>query len=232
MISKLPTQGLPLDLRTAYFHRVWGKDESIILSLTPHQQQALKLYYGLLGETPHRVNEIKALTGSKNHSITRSLCLRAFIALRRNKRKAVCEQLGIVTKEIPPQLRGEYMTRMYPTLELIEGNGKIPLKAMKIFQAYYAQCLSVEEIAFRYQLPPTQVLKNISNTEDILVENAHAKISENMFQEWLKVTKRYCPNCFSTNVSPIFSRGRRNGLRCFECHKPVLPAQFGLIRLA
>ena len=236
MISKLPTQGLPLDLRTAYFHRVWGKDESIILSLTPHQQQALKLYYGLLGETPHRVNEIQEITGNKNHSITRSLCLQAFTALHRKKQKKVCEQLGITTKEIPLALRIAYHQSMYSNLDLTDGYEKISVKIKKIFQSYYAesdtQCLSVEEIACRYQLTPERVLKLISHTEDKLVKIAQAKVASTMYQEWLKKTQRYCPKCYSTNVTPLYSQGRRNGLRCFECHKPASVSTFGLIRLA
>lgn len=235
MISKLPTQGLPLELRTAYFHRIWGVDESIILSLTPHQQQALKLYYGLLGEKPHRVKEIQEITGNKNHSLIRSLCLQAFTALHRKKQKRVCEQLGITTKEIPVSLRTAYYQAMYFNLDLTEGYEKIPVKTKKIFQSYYAEigkCLSVEELAFRYQLTPKRVLKLISHTEDNLVEIAQAKIASTMYQEWLKVTERYCPNCFSTNVTPLYSQGRRNGLRCFECNKPVSLNSFGLIRLA
>lgn len=236
MISRLPTQGLPVELRTAYFHRIWGEDESIITQLSQRQQQVLKLYYGLLGEKPLRVREIQEITGNKNHSLVRSLCLQAFTALHRKKQKKVCEQLGITTKEIPLALRIAYYQAMYSTLDLTDGYEKIPVKTKKIFQSYYAEsdtkCLSSEELACRYQLTPTRVLKLISHTEDKLVEMAQAKVASTMHQEWIKKTQRYCPKCYSTNVTPLYSQGRRNGLRCFECHKPVLANTFGLIRLA
>ena len=232
MISKLPTQGLPLELRSAYFHRIWGEDESIITVLTSRQEQAIKLYYGLLGSPPHRVNEIQEITGGRNHSITRSLCLQGFAALQRQKKKTVCEQLGITTKEIPVNLRTAYYQAMHSSLDLTEGYGKIPPKALEIFQDYYVRHTSLEDLSVRYHLSPRQVLKLVSHTEDSLVETAHERVADTMFQEWIKITQRYCPKCYSTNVLPIFSGGRRNGVRCYECRKPVSVTPFGMIRLA
>lgn len=236
MISRLPTQGLPIELRTAYFHRIWGEDESIVTQLSQRQQQVLRLYYGLLGQPPLRVKEIQVIIDNKNHSLIRTLCLQAFTALHRKKQKRVCEQLGITTKEIPLALRSAYYQAMYSSLDLSGGYEKIPIKTKKIFQSYYAesdtQCLGVEELAFLYQLAPPRVLRLISHTEDRLVERAQAKVASTMYQEWIKKTKRYCPKCYSTNVTPLYSQGRRNGVRCFECHKPASLNTSGLIRLA
>jgi predicted DNA-binding protein YlxM (UPF0122 family) len=234
MISKLPTQGLPVEIRTPYFHLLWGKDEGIITQLSSRQQYVLKLYYGLLGEAPLRVKEIQENLGIKNHSLIRSLCLQAFTALHRQKKKAVCNQLGITTKEIPRELRSAYFQSMYSNLDLSDGYEKIPTKTRNIFQTYYVEppYLSTEELAFRYQLTPTSVLRWINRAEDVLVALAQAKLATTMYQEWVEKTQRYCPKCYSTNVTPLYFKGRRNGLRCFECHKPVSINSFGSIRLA
>lgn len=243
IMSEHLTRGLPLEIRTLYFQKVWGSDIGILKKLTDKQQKVLKYYYGL-GCAPLQTSEIQKKLGAKSHSLVKMLCNQAENALMRRKREEICKSLGIEPKQdIPLEKRKQYFFSFYG--ELDTPFDKLQESDKLIYQAYYGivplgtkgvpypkSLAEIKTLYYSRKVVESVILKNIFKIEHTLLTLAHAAIAQELYRNWAKTTQRRCKKCGSTNVLQRYSKGMRNGLRCLECQKNTSPLRCPiLIRL-
>lgn len=243
IMSEHLTRGLPLEIRTLYFQKVWGSDIGILKKLTDKQQKVLKYYYGL-GCVPLQTSEIQKKLGAKSHSLVKMLCNQAEDALIRGKRKGICESLGITPKQdIPLEKRMHYFLSLYAGMDI--PFDKLQKVDRLIYQAYYGTTplgmgdvfypktlAEIKTLYYSCKVEETVILKGIFKIEHTLLTLAHAAIAQDLYRNWVRTTQKRCKKCGSTNVMQRYSKGMRNGLRCLECQKNTSPSQSPiLIRL-
>lgn len=242
-MSEHLTRGLPLELRTLYFQKIWGTDIGILKKLTNKQQQILRYYYGL-GCVPSQTGEIQKKLGAKSHSLVKMLCNQAENALMRGKREEICKSLGIKPKQdIPLEKRAHYFLSLYAGIEI--PFDKLQKSDKLIYQAYYGTgslgmgdifypktLAQIKTLYYPCKVEESVILKNIFKTEHTLLTLVRTAIAQELYRNWVKTTQKRCKKCGSTNVIQRYSKGMRNGLRCLECQKNTSPSQSStLIRL-